>query len=156
MGRRAYRALARLGYRVGWALLRVYWFVVRPTERGVRCALWRGDELLLVRHSYGDHRWLLPGGRLKRGETTAAGARREILQEVGADVPDWRELGTIESVSFHKHDKTSFLRARLGDAPVQLDRPEFLECVWWPVGQVPDGASPELHDAARRGSLTPP
>src|SRR2546422_11138455 len=97
MGRRAYAWLARRGYRLAYALLRVYWFVARPHKRGVRCVVRRGGELLLVRHSYGDRGWMLPGGRLKRGETPAEGARRGIRQELGADLSGRRQLRTEEA-----------------------------------------------------------
>jgi 8-oxo-dGTP diphosphatase len=156
MRKRAYGWVARLAYRVGWALLRVYWFVFRPQEEGVRCALWRGDELLLVRHSYGDRGWLLPGGRLKRGEPPAEGARREICQEIGADVTDWEVMGAIETTTLHKRDRTHFLRAGIAGMELKLDRPEFSEVMWWSGAEPPSGSSPDLRNAARRGFLARP
>jgi ADP-ribose pyrophosphatase YjhB (NUDIX family) len=134
----------------------VYWFVRRPREQGVRCALWRDGDLLLVRHSYGERGWLLPGGRLKRGEAPSEGARREVRQEVGADLRDWDELGSIFTTRMHKRDTTFFVRARLGEAELRLDAPEFAEVRWWTPGDLPAGASPELVDAQRRGFLAPP
>ena len=53
-------------------MLRAYRFVLHPRVRGVRCVLVHGDELLLVRHSYGDRRWGLPGGLIKRSEDARA------------------------------------------------------------------------------------
>ena len=49
-------ALLRAAYRVAHRVLEVYWWVVRPTKRGVVCVLTRGEEVLLVRHTYG-RRW---------------------------------------------------------------------------------------------------
>src|SRR3954469_16804736 len=71
-------------YRVALWLLRAWWVVRRPRSRGVRCILRRGDEVVLVRHSYGDRRWMLPGGRVRRSEDPVATARREMQQELGA------------------------------------------------------------------------
>jgi ADP-ribose pyrophosphatase YjhB (NUDIX family) len=156
MGKRAYGSVARLAYRVGWALLRVYWFVFRPEEEGVRCALWRAGEVLMVRHSYGDRGWLLPGGRLKRGEAPAAGARREIGQEIGVDLEHWRQVGVVESTTLHKLDRTFYLHADVGGAEPRLDRPEFSEVMWWGGEAPPPGSSPDLVDAARRGLLARP
>ena len=51
-------------------------------------AVWHGDKLLVVRHSYRPGE-ALPGGSLKRGEAPAKGAAREIGEEVGIPVdPD--------------------------------------------------------------------
>jgi len=44
-----------------------------------------GGRLLLVRHT-GDHRWGVPGGALEPGETPAAGAVGEVLEETGVEV----------------------------------------------------------------------
>ena len=148
--------MRRLGYRLAWALLRVYWFVRRPQERGVRCALWREGHLLLVRHSYGDRGWLLPGGRLKRGEEPSDGARREVRQEVGADLSDWHVMGSTFTTTLHKGDTTFYLRARLGDTELDFGGPEFAEVTWWKPGELPAGASPDLVEAHRRGFLAPP
>ena len=156
MAKRLYGSAVRTAYRAGWVLLRVYWFVFRPAEEGVRCALWRGNELLLVRHSYGDRGWLLPGGRLKRGEPPAEGARREIGQEIGADVTEWQAMGALETTTLHKRDRTHYLRAGIAGVALKLDGPEFSEVMWWSGAEPPAGSSPDLVDAARRGFLARP
>jgi len=153
VGRSAYAWLARRGYRLAYALLRVYWFVARPHKRGVRCVIRRERDVLLVRHSYGDRGWMLPGGRLKRGETPAAGARREIRQELGADLDDWRQLGSIVSRESYKHDTAFHLEAELGEAVLDVDSPEFDEVAWCSPAELPEGASEALLEAERRGFL---
>lgn len=43
-----------------------------------------GDgKVLLVRQSYGSSGWRLPGGAVKRGETTKEAALREVNEELG-------------------------------------------------------------------------
>src|SRR5207237_10410221 len=50
---------------------------------GAICVIERSDgRVLLVRHSY-RRRWGFPGGLIARGETPAAAARREAMEEVG-------------------------------------------------------------------------
>lgn len=50
--------------------------------------LWRReDRLLLARHEQaGQHYWVVPGGRVKPGETLAEALRREFREEAGLDV----------------------------------------------------------------------
>ena len=87
--------IQRIGYRVAYALLRTYWFIRRPNLSGVKCVLTDGDEVLLVRHTYGPRAWDLPGGAIKRGESPVTAARREMNEELGVSIDDWRALGTI-------------------------------------------------------------
>jgi 8-oxo-dGTP pyrophosphatase MutT (NUDIX family) len=46
----------------------------------------RGDELLLVRQSYGKRYWSLPGGSMEHGESVEQAAVREAKEETGLDV----------------------------------------------------------------------
>src|SRR5579875_1019747 len=78
--------LKRTGYRTAYNVLRVYWFVRRPEVRGVKCVLTKGDRVLLVRHTYGDRRWDLPGGRMRRDEPAVNTARREMQEELGVEI----------------------------------------------------------------------
>jgi hypothetical protein len=71
-------------YRLAFGLLRAWWFARRPRSRGVRCILRSGDAVVLVRHSYGDRRWMLSGGRVRRGEDAIATARREMARSLAS------------------------------------------------------------------------
>src|SRR5256885_12976469 len=92
----------RLGYRVAYTGLRTYWFVRRPKLSGVKCVLTDGDEVLLVRHTYGPRAWDLPGGAIKRGEAPLHAASREMNEELGVAIADWRALGTVTVVLDHR------------------------------------------------------
>jgi hypothetical protein len=81
------------GYRVALLALRAWWVVGRTRSSGVRCVLRHGDDIMLVRHSYGDRRWMLPGGRVRRGEDTGATATREMDQELGLACRNWTVTG---------------------------------------------------------------
>jgi 8-oxo-dGTP pyrophosphatase MutT (NUDIX family) len=61
---------------------KLVWRFRRPSHRGVAVAVWYGGKVLIVRHSYRPGR-ALPGGRLRRGETPADGACRELREELG-------------------------------------------------------------------------
>jgi 8-oxo-dGTP diphosphatase len=62
---------------------------------GVVCL--RGDEVLLIKRGTPPRlgQWSLPGGRLEWGETTTAGALRELKEETGVEA---ELLGLIEVV----------------------------------------------------------
>ena len=70
-------ALRRQGYRTAHRLLRIWWFVRRPAMHGVKCVLTDGERVLLVRHTYGQRDWDLPGGNVRRGEVVQNAASRE-------------------------------------------------------------------------------
>src|SRR5580658_5184610 len=92
-------------YRVAYQLARVYWFFVRPTKSGAKCVIMRGDEVLLVRHTYGNRNaWELPGGAVKRGEKPVDAARREMREELSLAIDDWVELGDFFASYEHRQD----------------------------------------------------
>ncbi|MGF1560827.1 MAG: NUDIX domain-containing protein [Geminicoccaceae bacterium] len=95
---------------------------------GVRVAVWRADELLLVRHSYrpGLH---LPGGARAKGEGEGDAALRELAEEAGLGLAvsaPQRRLGYV----YPKRGRTQYTAlweaAHLGGAP----RPDGVEIVW--------------------------
>jgi len=127
-------------YRVAYQLARVYWFVVRPKKSGVKCLITRADEVLLVRHTYGDRRaWDLPGGAMKRREVPLDTARRETLEELGLSISDWNPLGDIFPTHEH-HKGTMFcFHAVVGDVTPVADRVEISQVRWFPVAALPTG-----------------
>jgi 8-oxo-dGTP pyrophosphatase MutT (NUDIX family) len=90
------RALARLGLRLAYPSLRLYWFLARTRIHGVQCVISRDEEVLLVRHTYGDRRrWELPGGAVKRNEQPRDAAVREVREELGIEIREWQSLGDV-------------------------------------------------------------
>lgn len=58
----------------------------KPASVNVHCSavVFRGQDVLLVcRDRDGGHDWVLPGGTPRPGESMAACARRETLEETG-------------------------------------------------------------------------
>lgn len=58
------------------------------------------DRVLLHRSEHDDF-WALPGGRLEVGETAADALRREMMEEVDADVKVGRLLWVVENFFNH-------------------------------------------------------
>lgn len=131
--------LRRWGYRAASSLLYVYRFVFRPSLSGVRCVLRRGDQVLLVRHTYGSRDWALPGGAIKRREEPAATARREMGEELGVDVPQWTSIGELRFVGYERarHHVFCFV-GELPEGDLDLNGAEISDARLYPVDQLPD------------------
>ena len=132
-------ALRRTFFRIAYLILRVYWFVFRPTGTGVKCVLTEGDRLLLVMHTYGPRRWGLPGGGVRRGEPPAAAATREMLEELGLAITHWTDLGTVSGRSQHKTETLHCFRAELHDPQLTVDRAEIESTHWFARDALPSG-----------------
>ena len=78
--------------------LRVVWWRLRkPLLIGCRVlAFDEAGRVLLVRHSYGSGRWMLPGGGVARGEEPLVAACRELAEETRCALLDPREIAVIE------------------------------------------------------------
>jgi len=130
---KARRAAIRCAY-VG---LRVYWFVLRPQMSGVKCVITHGDDVLLVRHTYGSRSWDLPGGTVKRRELPLDTARREMHEEIGRRIEDWETLGEYYVSNNHHRDNLHLFHGRLSDPHIELDLVELSEAGWFPRDALP-------------------
>lgn len=131
-------AVARL-YAIANKIRRAYWFVFRPERHGVKVLVLRGDELLLVRHTY-DGMWNLPGGGFnpKKESPERAGAR-EVKEELGLEV-DCALLGKYVSTLEYKRDTVHCLVAHVDEAPI-FPSGELAETAWFEIRKLPDQVS---------------
>jgi ADP-ribose pyrophosphatase YjhB (NUDIX family) len=70
---------------------------------GIGVVVFRGERVLLVRRAHAPRagEWSLPGGLQRLGETIAATARREVLEETGIDITVG---GLIDAVDLIERD----------------------------------------------------
>jgi ADP-ribose pyrophosphatase YjhB (NUDIX family) len=131
--------IRRSAYRVASRLLGAYRFVRRPTVRGVRCVLIRGGDVLLVRHTYGERGWALPGGLMRRGEAPEVTARREMHEELGLDIAAWRALGHLRFVGAERaRHVVACLAATAPADELDLNAAEIQEIAWYPRDELPE------------------
>ena len=82
---------------------RVYQFILRPVNLGVRIMLIQNGKVLLVRHVY-QGGWFMPGGGLKRREMLEQAARRECYEEAGVEMQKMELFGIFFNYKEWKSD----------------------------------------------------
>jgi ADP-ribose pyrophosphatase len=99
------------------------------------------DHVILVRqhrYIYGEnHRWEIPTGGIKRGETAEQGALRELQEEIGYTATRLEWVSTYYT-SKSVCDETAHLYLGYGLTPASLppDETEFLETAVFPFQEV--------------------
>jgi 8-oxo-dGTP diphosphatase len=86
-------------------------------------------HVLLVKHSYGERNWELPGGRGETGESAEETARREALEEVGVGLEDMRLAGVYWEPAADMHHFV--FRARAAGTPRVADEAEITDVGWF-------------------------
>ena len=92
------------------------------------------ESVLLLRQTYGDQRWGLPGGSVEPGETILDALGRECREELGVEV----EIGPLTGWYYHREFESQvgiFRCALRGTAEIQLS-PEHSEFRWTPLTQL--------------------
>jgi 8-oxo-dGTP pyrophosphatase MutT (NUDIX family) len=131
-------SLQRLLLRVGDRVIRLASFVVKLRTRGVKCVISRGQDVMLVRHTYGNRRrWELPGGRVRRGEDPLQAARREVREEIGVEISEWAPLGNYVEPIHRRRDTLYSFRARVDDLELHIDPVEIAEARWFGRDHLP-------------------
>jgi 8-oxo-dGTP pyrophosphatase MutT (NUDIX family) len=130
-------ALRRQAYRMAHRILRAWWFVRRPALHGVKCVLTNGERVLLVRHTYGNRTWDLPGGNVRRSEVAQQAASREIEEELGIRVERWDSLGDLLRVSYGCQDTLHCFHAEVGERDFTLNLAELQTARWFSEQQLP-------------------
>ena len=116
---------------------RIYCFIFRPKTLGVRVMLIQGGQVLLVRQTYIPG-WFMPGGGVKRGETLDEAARREVCEEIGAEMGEISLLGSYTHFGEHKSDHNALFLCTDFTVNWKKDH-EIAEARFFPLDDLPDG-----------------
>jgi NAD+ diphosphatase len=130
-------------YKFVYPFFKVYWLVFRPKTRGVICLILSGDELLLIRQTYGRSAWTLSGGGFKKNETKDEAIKREVKEELGLNItPEY--IGEFTHNPEHKIDTVSCFVARVEKVDPKIDHLEIKEAKWWNINNLPENRSMSL------------
>ncbi len=143
----------RVAIRIAYAGMRTYWFVFRPRIVGVKCVLIHGDDVLLVRHTYGKRAWDLPGGTVRRREVPRDAARREMNEELGRRIEDWTSLGELFVNTNHHDDNLHLFQARIADRELDLNLTELSEAAWFSPHALPADLARYVRPILKRVSV---
>jgi 8-oxo-dGTP pyrophosphatase MutT (NUDIX family) len=146
----------RLAYRVAAQLLRFLRPLVPIDWGGVKCVLTDGDRVLLVRHTYGSRQWDLPGGGRHRGERSIDAARREMHEELGLQIDNWRELGRLLARTERHRQTIDVFGAELSSPTLELDVGEIQVAAWFARDRLPLDTARFVAPILTGAGLTPP
>jgi len=106
---------------------------------GVRAALLKDGQVMLVRHSYTPG-WYLPGGGVEPGESVYEALVREIGEETGAELSAPPQLfGLYRNVPVHRRDHVALFVCHdwHQPAPPRLPNAEIVDCRLFAVTSLP-------------------
>ena len=134
----------RVALRLANVLREHWWRLRRPLLRGCRVvALDPQGRVLLVRHSYGNRNWLLPGGGIGGGEEPIDAGMRELAEETGCRLAEPRLLIVLEQHLSGATNQVHIVFGRTLDTP-QADNREIVAAAFFAPEALPQPMSP-LH-----------
>ncbi len=124
----------------------VWWRIRKPLLLACRVLAFDGEgRILLVRHSYGSGRWMLPGGGIGRGEEPLLAALRELAEETACALEDPRELAVIEEPLAGTVNRVHVITGRARGVP-RGDGREIVAAEFF----APDALPPNLAEQLQR------
>jgi len=78
-----------------YPLAKIYCLIFKPSRIGVKIIIKHGNEILLLKRSYGKKVWTLPGGGISKNESPEEAARREVREEVGINLENISQYGSF-------------------------------------------------------------
>lgn len=117
-------------------LARSWWYITRPTTSGAKVIIRCQNEILLIKTTYG-YNYSLPGGGLKKNETPANAAKREVMEEVGIRLNKVIPLPSFVTHEEYKEDTVYSFYSEVTNKSYTLDSFEIDKAEWRPLDNLP-------------------
>ena len=98
-------------------------------------------KILMVRLNYAHKKWTFPGGGVKKKESFAAAALRELEEEVGIQTGHLVEMGEYFSERDFKKNIVKCFYLHPNSSLVKIDNFEIVESGWYNSGELPANCS---------------
>ena len=128
-------------YKFLFILARIYWRVFSPHSHSAVCLIEHNGKILLVRNTYGDMKWVFPGGGCKIGENPEKSAQREIAEEVGITVSEMWKFGDYSPTTLNKNAVVHCFYSRVQNSYFDIDINEIYEGGWFSWTELPQRLS---------------
>lgn len=130
-----YSLIGRMTYQAVLPILRLY---LKRTTRAYLVILCK-DEILVIKSWLNSGAWHLPGGGLRKNEMAGEAIRRELLEEVGVELPisTLRPLASGIWKTRNLNYRYEILKTELDQKPdLKLRRPEILDAKWFKLDKI--------------------
>lgn len=136
----------RAGLRLAHAVRKRWWRVRRPQLIGCRViALDPRARVLLIRHSYGNDQWMLPGGGMKPGEDPLVAAMRELGEEAGCGLRAARVIAVLDATTFGAPNRVHIITGE-AEGEIRPDGREIIEAAFFALDALPDAMHASLRE----------
>ena len=128
-------------YRFLYVFARLYWKIFSPKSESAVCLIEFEGKILLARNTYGDRKWIFPGGGCQNGEPAEISAQREVSEEVGINLEKLTSFGIYKNSSVNKNAIVHCFHAQTNNPTFQIDKTEIGEADWFEWEHLPQPLS---------------
>ena len=130
-------------------LKKTYYFLFRPKTRSVRIIIIDNDRVLLLRAGYGSKKWVIPGGKVNRGEDYIMAAKRELKEESGLEINEIVSIGSYYSELEHKKETEKFFAGETSNEDLTIDDQEIIDAGWFAFDELPENRVSVVDDGIK-------
>ena len=132
--------MKKLAIKIAAPIIRIFWKIFQPQTIGVRVILTKGEQFLLVKHSYSDS-WYLCGGGMKKQETFQKAIQRELKEELGIVSEVFKLHGVYNNFYEGKKDSIVVFSSEIKEIP-QINDAEIESFDFFKFENLPSKISP--------------